>query len=144
MAAGQGIGARTIGTLRVNGWVAKDGTSCSFPTSTYPGQQTVSPDSRACGNGVYPNGVQGCTNTNGCSVTGNDPTLTSTAIDVSAWAKNWVTFLVGKFGTAASGGVAVYDLDNEPTWWNAVHRDVHPVAFTYDEVTNNGIAVAKA
>ncbi len=53
-------------------------------------------------------------------------------------------FLVGKFGTAANGGVAIYDLDNEPTWWDAVHRDVHPLPFTYDEVTNNGIAHAAA
>ncbi len=40
--------------------------------------------------------------------------------------------------------MAVWDLDNEPTWWDAVHRDVHPVAFTYDEVTNNGIGTALA
>jgi hypothetical protein len=38
----------------------------------------------------------------------------------------------------------MWDLDNEPTWWDAVHRDVHPVAFTYDEVTNNGIGTALA
>jgi hypothetical protein len=142
--ADQSIGSKTIGTLPVNGWVAKDGTSCSFPTATYPGQQSVSPDSRACGNGVYPLGTQGCPSAGGCAVTGNDPTVTSTNINGATWASNWVNFLVGKFGTAASGGVAVYDLDNEPTWWDAVHRDVHPVAFTYDEVTNNGIAVAKA
>ena len=53
-------------------------------------------------------------------------------------------YLVSKFGTAANGGVAVYDLDNEPSWWDAVHRDVHPAPFTYDEVTNNGIAHAAA
>ena len=143
VAADQSIGAKTLGTLPVNGWVAKDGSSCSFPVATYPGQQQVD-STRGCGNGVYPQGTQGCTAQAGCSVTGNDPAMTSTKIDVGAWAGNWVTFLVSKFGTAANGGVAVYDLDNEPSWWNAVHRDVHPVAFTYDEVTNNGIAVAKA
>lgn len=143
VAADQGIGARTIGTLPVNGWVAKDATSCSFPTATFAGQAAVD-SSRGCGNGVYPQGTQGCTSASGCNVTGNDPTLTSTKIDVGAWAGNWVTFLVGKFGTAANGGVAVYDLDNEPSWWDAVHRDVHPLPFTYDEVTTNGIAVAKA
>jgi hypothetical protein len=37
-------------------------------------------------------------------------------------------------GWAASGkGVALWDLDNEPTWWDAVERDVHPDPFTYDE-----------
>jgi hypothetical protein len=139
----KGIGARTLATLPVNGWVAKDTTSCSFPIATYPGQAQVD-SGRGCGNGVYPQGTQGCSNASGCDITGNDPTVTSTAIDGATWASNWVTYLVGKFGTAANGGVAVYDLDNEPSWWDAVHRDVHPKPFTYDEVTNNGLAVAKA
>jgi hypothetical protein len=136
------MGAKTIGTVPVNGWVAKDGTSCSFPTATYPNQQKIAPD-RACGNGTYAQGVNGCTNSSGCAVSGNDPTLTSTAIDAT-WTGNWVTYLTGKFGKAANGGVAIYDLDNEPSWWNATHRDVHPLPFTYDEVTNHGIAHAQA
>jgi hypothetical protein len=46
---------------------------------------------------------------------------------------------------AGSGkGVAIYDLDNEPPWWDGEHRDVHPLPFTYDEVTNNGIQTALA
>lgn len=137
------IGARTLTTLPVNGWVAKDTTSCSFPTATYPGQQKVD-TGRGCGNGVYPQGTQGCSNSAGCDITGNDPTVTSTTVNGATWATNWVGYLVTKFGTAANGGVAVYDLDNEPSWWDAVHRDVHPKPFTYDEVTNNGLAVAKA
>jgi len=135
-------GTRTLGTVPVLGWVAKDSTSCSFPTSTYPNQQKVD-TWRGCGNGFYNQGSGGCSSPNGCNVTGNDPTKTSTAVD-STFVGNWVSFLVGKFGKAANGGVAVYDLDNEPSWWNAVHRDVHPVAFTYDELTTNGLAVAKA
>jgi hypothetical protein len=137
-----GIGAKTLGTVPVLGWVAKDTTSCSFPISTYPNQQQID-SSRNCGNGIYPEGVNGCTNPGGCNITGNDPTVTSTA-EGPSWAGNWVTSLVNTFGTAASGGVAIYDLDNEPSWWDAVHRDVHPAAFTYDEVTNNGIATALA
>ena len=143
VASDKTLGARTIGTLPVLGWVAKDATSCSFPVATYPGQQNVD-SGRGCGNGVYPQGTQGCNNASGCDVTGNDPTVTSTAVDGPTWATAWVKYLAGKFGTAANGGVAIYDLDNEPTWWDAVHRDVHPKPFTYDEVTNNGIAVAKA
>jgi hypothetical protein len=37
-----------------------------------------------------------------------------------------------------------WDLDNEHTWWDAVHRDVHPNPFTYDEVTTLGIGTALA
>lgn len=136
------MGIATLGTVPVLGWVAKDSTSCSFPVSQYPNQQAVD-SARNCGNGIYPQGVNGCTNPQGCNITGNDPTVTSNAVGPS-WAGNWVAALVGKFGAAANGGVAVYDLDNEPSWWDAVHRDVHPAPFTYDEVTNNGLATALA
>ena len=141
--ADQAIGAKTIGTVPVNGWVAKDGTSCSFPVATFPSQVAVDPYGGRCGNGLYPSGVSNCTSANGCNITSVLPTDTSIAVDAT-WTGNWVKYLVSKFGTAAHGGVAVYDLDNEPTWWDAVHRDVHPTAFTYDEVTNNGIANAAA
>ena len=53
-------------------------------------------------------------------------------------------YLVGKFGDAAHGGVAIYDLDNEPEWWAGVHRDVHPTPMSYDELTNKGLSYAKA
>ncbi|HEY2470718.1 MAG TPA: glycoside hydrolase family 44 protein [Terracidiphilus sp.] len=138
----QAIGARTIGTVPVNGWVAKDGTSCSFPKSTYASQVAFDPYGN-CGDGLYPQGTSACTNANGCNITGVPASATSNTVDAN-WTQAWVSYLVGKFGNAASGGVAVYDLDNEPSWWDAVHRDVHPAAFTYDEVTNNGIAHAAA
>ncbi|HEX3892352.1 MAG TPA: glycoside hydrolase family 44 protein [Terracidiphilus sp.] len=138
----QGVGAKTLGTVPVLGWVAKDTTSCSFPVATYPNQQSTD-TGRSCGNGVYPDGVGGCTSSSGCNIAGVSPSATSVAADPT-WVNGWVTSLVGAFGTAAAGGVSIYDLDNEPTWWDAVHRDVHPVAATYDEVTNNGIATALA
>ena len=139
----QATDTKTIGTVPVNGWVAKDGTSCSFPKTSFASQIAFDPYGLVCGDGLYPNGVSGCTNANGCNITGVASTATSTAVDAS-WTQGWVTYLVSKFGTAANGGVAVYDLDNEPSWWDAVHRDVHPAPFTYDEVTNNGIAHAAA
>jgi hypothetical protein len=142
VASASGIGAKTLGTIPVIGWVSKDATSCSYPLSTYPNQQAVD-SARGCGNGVYPLGVSGCTSSSGCQITGVSPTATSVATDTT-WASGWVASLASTFGTAANGGVAIYDLDNEPSWWDAVHRDVHPVASTYDEVTNNGIATAQA
>jgi hypothetical protein len=139
----QAIGAKTLGTVPVLGWVAKNGTSCSFPSSTYPSQVGFDPYNARCGNGLYPSGVSGCTSSSGCNITGNNATLTDQPVGPS-WAGGWVAYLVSKFGTAANGGVAIYDLDNEPAWWDAVHRDVHPAPSTYDEVTNNGIATAQA
>jgi hypothetical protein len=128
-----GSGIRTLGTVNVLGWVAKDGTSCSFPVLLYPNQYAVEPY-HDCGDG------ETSTQTD---ITGNDPTLTSITSG-PAFAGGWVSYLAGKFGSAANGGVAIYDLDNEPSNWDSMHRDVHPLPFTYDELTNNGIATAKA
>ena len=43
------INSKTIGTVPVNGWVSKDGTSCSFPVTTYPNQVAVDPYGLKCG-----------------------------------------------------------------------------------------------
>ena len=42
--------------------------------------------------------------------------------------------MIGRYGTAASGGVLFYNLDNEPMLWNSTHRDVHPQPLSYDEL----------
>jgi hypothetical protein len=138
------VGAKTMGTVPMMGWVAKTGVGCSFPRSIYPSQVKFNPYDPKCGNGIYPKGTNGCADEKGCDITGNDPTLIAEPIDNAAWAQGWVTYLVSKFGNAANGGVAIYSLDNEPAWWDGGHRDVHPNPTTYDEVTNNGIATAKA
>jgi hypothetical protein len=84
------------------------------------------------------------------SISEPPPVAPAVSASTTAWAKGswtgaWVDYLVGKFGTAGSGtGVAIYELDNEPDWWDYQHRDVHPVASTYDEVTNGGIGTALA
>ena len=90
----QAIDAKTIGTVPVNGWVAKDGTSCSFPVA--PTRiKSLSIHGRKCGNGLYPQGVNSCTNSSGCNITGVAATDTSTAVD-STWTQAWVSYLVGK------------------------------------------------
>jgi hypothetical protein len=152
-------GIKTLGTVPVNGWVSKDSTSCGFPTSLYPNQSSAD-TARGCGNGMYAQGVQSCTNANGCKITGNSPTITSISVPppappaagtpvASSWTGTWVGYLVNKFGpgnpaTGTSTGVAIYDLDNEPSWWDSNDMDVHPNPFTYDEVTNGGIGTALA
>jgi hypothetical protein len=157
-------GIKTLGTVPVLGWVSKDSTSCSFPQTTYPDQTSFSNDGRACGSGIYPTGVKGCTNSSGCNITGNNPDVTSipepppappAASAVSSawadgtWAGEWTGYLVTKFGsgnpaTGPATGVSIYDLDNEPSWWDSEDLDVHPNPFTYDEVTNGGIGTALA
>jgi hypothetical protein len=54
-------------------------------------------------------------------------------VDVSAMRK-WVEYLVNRYDRADRGGVAIYCLDNEPTIWLFVHRDVHPKPPSYVQI----------
>jgi hypothetical protein len=120
-------GGRAAITVPIMGWVAKDTTSCSFPTSKF-GAQDKTDDKRGCGNGKKPDGKTLLT---------ADPNLTSVKVtpeDVGAW----VTRL------KARGGVYEYILDNEPGLWNTTHRDVHPEPMTYDELLEKTKAFASA
>ena len=128
-------GAKTICTVPVIGWVARTrDNSCSFSVAKYGQQAKTDPQLPDCGNGFRPDMTK---------ITNNDPNDSNMPI-TEDWVGDWVKFLVRKFGNAASGGVSVYALDNEPIWWDLNHRDVHPLPFTYDEVTNNGLKIAKA
>ena len=126
-------GTKTFATVPLIGWTATRKAACSYSVAKYGAQKETDPHHPDCGNGVLPNGKK---------LTG-DPAMTSTAIDPS-FVAGWVKYLVGKFGNAASGGVAIYDLDNEPEWWDSTHRDIHPAPFTYDELTNASQTYAKA
>lgn len=167
--ADDSLGLTTLGTVPVLGWVSNSTVgACGFSKSAFPGQMSYSGN---CGDGIYPNGTQGCTNPNGCSILGDSATQAATSIVApppattqaalpspsqvtktwaqSTWAGGWVQSIVNAYGpgnptSGAGKGVSIWDLDNEPAWWDAVHRDVHPQPSTYDEVTWGGISTALA
>jgi hypothetical protein len=126
-------GTKTMATVPMVGWTTLRTNACSYSVAKYGAQQGADPNRPDCGNGTL---------LNGNSVV-NDPTDTSEAID-ETFTAGWVKYLVGKFGNAASGGVAIYELDNEPEWWDSTQGDVHPNPNTYDELTNDGLTYAKA
>jgi len=120
------------------GWVAKDSPSshpfnCGFPATRFPQQDQFDQWDPNCGNGRL----------NDTNLTGADPGDTSIAVDES-FDGEMVSHLVSRFGTAAQGGVKIYELDNEPVLWASTHRDVHPELVTYDELGSKGTATAAA
>jgi hypothetical protein len=137
-------GTRTILTIPLIGWTPRSDSprahpyACGFRVSKYGQQQDRDwAWDDDCGNGVH---------TNGSRITGNDPTDTSTAI-TPLFVTGWIDHLTGKYGTAANGGVAYYNLDNEPMLWNSTHRDIHPAPTSYDEIrtaTYNYAAAVKS
>ena len=121
-------GTRSILTVPLIGWVAKQRNNshpydCGFKVTLYGAQDSVDPWDTNCGNGVH----------SGVNITGNNPTDTSVAV-TPAFVSSWLSHLVGRYGTATNGGVAYYNLDNEPMLWNSSHRDIHPNPASYDEL----------
>ena len=117
--------------------------TCSFPVSVYGTQQSTNPY-------VHPNGdncgnsIAGPNNPNGPSGTQLiDKNIYANHIDNSPqFQQNWIDHLLLTFGTAATGGVPYYQLDNEPGGWGNTHRDVLPNGADYDTIFNLGSAYA--
>ena len=121
-------GSLSMVTIPTLGWTARVNPDrskrWSFSVGKYGPQQQTDPWNPDSGNGVRPDGSL---------VTGNDPYEASMPADV-AFMQGCVQHLVGKFGTAASGGVRYYVLDNEPSLWHGTHRDVFPTGASMDQV----------
>jgi Glycoside hydrolase family 44 len=113
--------------------------TCSFPVSVYGPQQSTNPY-------VHPNGdncgnsIAGPNNPNGLSGTQLiDKNIYANHINNSPqFQQNWLDHLLLTFGTAATGGVPYYQLDNEPGGWGNTHRDVLPNGADYDTIFNLG------
>ena len=130
-------GIKQVVTLPMSGWVAKDSPSsphaCGFPATRFPSQDSFDQWDANCGNGRL----------NNTDLTGAEPTDTSIPADAS-FAGAEVAHLVGRFGSAARGGVPIYELDNEPVLWSSTHRDVHPQPVSDDELGGKSTATAAA
>jgi len=137
VSASRAGGAAPMLTIPTVGWVARVGPGrtklSSFSIAKY-GSQTGNdwqwfPDA---GNGIR---------TGGAFVTGNDPNDSGIPAD-SLFQQGWVQHLVSTWGTAGTGGVRYYLLDNEPSIWFATHRDVHPVGPLMQEIRDKTVDYA--
>jgi hypothetical protein len=135
------LGTKSIITAPIINYITKSSTTmCSYPQSLYPAQTGYNPyvhlaNGDACGSGTAAsNNAYLVDNNYGLTDISNSPSIQQA----------WVTHLVGKFGAASSGGVPIYELDNEPNGWLAVHHDIHPQGIGYTELLQRSIAYATA
>lgn len=133
--------SKTLITLPMTGWVAKRRPpgdhhpyDCGFQVSRYGNQQQTDPWDTNCGDGVKADGSK---------VTGNNPADTSVAVG-PAFVQDWLRHLVAHYGNASAGGVAFYELDNEPELWRFTHRDIRPQPLGYDELRDRAWQYAAA
>jgi hypothetical protein len=116
---------------------------CSFPVSLFGPQQKVNPyvhpvidGSRTdAGNGIRPDGSK--------IVLTTDQILRTYRPNTPDFQRAWIEHMIKKYGRAAQGGVAIYQMDNEPSGWANTQRDIHPADPTYPEIVGKTLPYAR-
>jgi hypothetical protein len=121
-------------TIPILGWVAKDGTSYSFPIASFGPQGRVDPNEPDAGDGTSPDGKK---------LTPGNPTRTSQPAPPE-WAKRWVESIRARDAKLKKRSVSEYILDNEPMLWTQTHRDVRTEPLGYDELLERTIQYGTA
>ncbi len=127
VAQDQELGAQTLFTLPLVGYVAKNAPvnhpfTCGFPATEFASQEAFDPYDSNCGNGMKEG-----------KALASEPARDGTPVGAS-YDGEFVHDLVGRFGRASEGGVGIYELGNEPGLWDSTHRDIHPNPTSYDEL----------
>lgn len=122
-------GAQSMLTVPMLGWVAKLGPDRqrlpSFSIVKYGFQEKADLDGLVdAGNGRQLDGTP---------ITSNDPNDAQQPAGVDDQ-RQWLRHLVERWGGADKGGVRYYLMDNEPSFWHDIHRDVHPQGAHASEV----------
>ena len=141
----KGAGGRALLTIPIIDYINKaTAQDCSFPVSIYGAQQKTNPyvhptiDGKQtdAGNGRKPDGTPIKLDKEGI--------LRVHIPNTTSHQQAWIKHLVGKFGAAANGGVAIYEMDNEPGGWANTHRDIHPDNPAYKEIADKSLTYAIA
>jgi hypothetical protein len=135
----QAAGAVPMLTLSMLGRVAKLGPGrtplASFSIAKYGPQQGRDVHGLAdAGNGIAQNGKP---------IAGNDPNDASVPHGPQDEAER-IEALARRFGPAGAGNERYYLMGNEPSLWQLIHRDLHPVGAHASEVAGKVIAYARA
>jgi uncharacterized protein (TIGR03437 family) len=144
-------GGKIMGSVAMLGWLPKARAQmCSFSVAKYGYQCKMDPNATLpCGNGIQydpacgnPYVADGSGPQNPIYIQ-NNPT-DDYAFHDQSFQVEWIQYLISRYGQGNQGGVAIWDLDNEPIWWDTDHRDIHPNPYTYDELLAADMKYAQA
>lgn len=137
-------GSQTILTIPIIDYINKVSQwDCSYPVSLFGPQQSVNPYVHPYVNGQQTDAGNGFRKSDGSQITLTPQEILRIHIpNTPAFQHTWLRHLLGKYGPASRGGVAFYQLDNEPSGWGNTHRDIHPDGTGYDELVGKSQAYA--
>lgn len=109
-------------------------TNCSFPVSLFGPQQSVNPYVHPIVDGKQTDAGNGIKQDGSKIVLTPQQMLRVNQPNSPAYQAEWVNYLVKKYKNAAHGGVAIFQMDNEPSGWSNTDRDIVPVQPGYSEI----------
>ncbi|SAH81134.1 Beta-mannanase/endoglucanase A precursor [Bordetella ansorpii] len=110
-------------------------TLASFSVAKYGRQLAYDVDGlRDAGNGVLPDGSLIVDNDPNDATVPNDPQNEQARVEQ----------LVQRFGPSSPGTPRYYVMDNEPSLWHLIHRDIHPVGAHASEIAEKVLAYSRA
>jgi len=130
---------KILATANVLGWLPNAQHACSFSVAKYGQQCSTDPWWSSCGDGLHTGSGSSC----GTAILTNDPTDANFQVDQS-YQQGWISYLLSRYGQGNQGGAAIWDLANEPIWWDDTNQDIHPNPYTYDELLSLDMASAIA
>jgi uncharacterized protein (TIGR03437 family) len=130
---------KILATANVLGWLPKAQPACSYSVAKYGQQCSTDPWWASCGDGLHTGSGSSC----GSAILTNDPTDANFQVEQS-YQQGWISYLLSRYGQGNQGGVAIWDLANEPIWWDDTNQDIHPNPYTYDELLSLDMASAIA
>jgi hypothetical protein len=123
IAANNALGADSLVTLQMAGYVAANGACNCFVTITGPADTS----------NTYWDAV---------SFSGGPTTGAPVTNGTVVYMNQEMAYLLSTVHGAGAGGAKFYDLDNEPALWDSTHPMVHPAQPTCAEVSGKGITLA--
>ncbi|MBI4493232.1 MAG: hypothetical protein HY690_10625 [Chloroflexi bacterium] len=144
VAANRAAGAESLVTIPALGWVARDDDNESRSVDI-PESGSLSLGALVDGRAVYdPAANRRATSIR--SLPRKDGPLADPPdlADDRVYQDEWVAHLGNRFGSAATGGVRFYAIDNEPDLWAENHADVYSIQPGYDDLLASFLEYAEA
>jgi hypothetical protein len=131
------LGASPLLTVPTLGWVARDDNnqtrSLNVPSEGGP---PLRPGASAI-QGYNPAANRGATSVSSFAHRTDAGLEQPGSSGPAVYQDEWIHHLVTRFGSAQTGGVQYYAMDNEPDLWSTTHTDVHPARMSYDDMLAN-------
>ena len=125
-------GAESLLSIPMIGWVAKD-SDLESRSINVPGDRPTPISFKESSGGYDPSENRERTSLVSLAQKGEPFVYPPNLKDDAVYQDEWIHYLTTQIGDAASGGIGIYELDNEPMLWFDSHGDIRPDPIGFED-----------